>query len=163
MSKFKVGDKVVRKPEHRSDNWAEFCGRVGLPYCAPMRVSKVMSEYAIILEGHDNEPWSVDCFEYVGTTNQQPPVPGIPEETPTPKVPDAVNSPQHYQFFPDLEAIEVIARSMTQEQFYGYCLGNRLKYRLRAGNKDKLEQDIAKSDKYSELYEQHRGKCIDAK
>ena len=30
------------------------------------------------------------------------------------------------------------------------------------GNKDKLEQDIAKSDKYSELYEQHRGKCIDA-
>lgn len=76
---------------------------------------------------------------------------------------DAVNSPPHYQFFPDLEAIEVIARSMTQEQFYGYCLGNRLKYRLRAGNKDKLEQDIAKSDKYSELYEQHRGKCIDAK
>lgn len=74
---------------------------------------------------------------------------------------DAVNSPQHYQFFPDLEAIEVIARSMTREQFYGYCLGNRLKYRLRAGNKDKLEQDIAKSDKYLELYEQHRGKCID--
>jgi len=76
---------------------------------------------------------------------------------------DAVNSPQHYQFFPDLEAIEVIARSMTQEQFYGYCLGNRLKYRLRAGNKDNLEQDIAKSDKYLELYYQHKGKCIDAK
>lgn len=76
---------------------------------------------------------------------------------------DAVNSPQHYQFFPDLEAIEVIARSMTQEQFYGYCLGNRLKYRLRAGNKDKLEQDIAKSDKYLELYEKHKGLCSDAK
>lgn len=76
---------------------------------------------------------------------------------------DAVNSPQHYQLFPDLEAIEVIARSMTREQFYGYCLGNRLKYRLRAGNKDKLEQDIAKSDKYLELYEQHKGECIDAK
>lgn len=74
---------------------------------------------------------------------------------------DAVNSPQHYQFFPDLEAIEVIARSMTRDQFYGYCLGNRLKYRLRAGNKDKLEQDIAKSDKYLELYEQHKGECID--
>lgn len=76
---------------------------------------------------------------------------------------DVVNSPQHYQFFPDLEAIVVIARSMAQEQFYGYCLGNRLKYRLRAGNKDKLEQDIAKSDKYLELYEQHKGECIDAK
>lgn len=78
-------------------------------------------------------------------------------------VTDPVDKPQHYQFFPDLEAIEVIARSMTQEQFYGYCLGNRLKYRLRAGNKDKLEQDIAKSDKYIELYEQHKQKCLDAK
>ena len=76
---------------------------------------------------------------------------------------DAVNSPKHYQFFPDLEAISVIAMCMTQEQFYGYCLGNRLKYRLRAGNKDKLEQDIAKSDKYLELYEQHKGLCIAAK
>lgn len=72
---------------------------------------------------------------------------------------DPVNQPQHYQFFPDLEVIEVIARSTTQEQFYGYCLGNRLKYRLRAGNKDKLEQDIAKSDKYLELYEQYKGLC----
>lgn len=93
----------------------------------------------------------------------------IPMLTPEiPKViakgrPDAVDKPAHYQFFPDLEAIEVIARSMTQEQFYGYCLGNRLKYRLRAGNKDKLEQDIAKSDKYIELYEQHKQKCLDAK
>lgn len=156
MIKFKVGDKVIRKHEDRHNNWADFCGRIGVPYCAPMRVSKVISEYAIALEGRNNEPWSVDCFRAVIA-------PGIPEETPAPKVPDAVNSPKHYQFFPDLEAIEVIARSMTQEQFYGYCLGNRLKYRLRAGNKDKLEQDIAKSDKYSELYEQHRGKCIDAK
>lgn len=86
-----------------------------------------------------------------------------PREPAVAGTPDAVNSPKHYRFFPDLEAIEVIARSMTQEQFYGYCLGNRLKYRLRAGNKDKLEQDIAKSDKYLELYEKHKGLCPDAK
>lgn len=85
------------------------------------------------------------------------------QEPTAPVTADAVNSPKHYQFFPDLEAIEVIARSMTQEQFYGYCLGNRLKYRLRAGNKDKLEQDIAKSDKYLELYGKHKGLCTDAK
>lgn len=75
------------------------------------------------------------------------------------KTEDVVNSPAHYAFFPDLEAIQVIARSMTQEQFYGYCLGNRLKYRLRAGNKDALEQDIAKSDKYLELYEEYKRLC----
>lgn len=88
--------------------------------------------------------------------------PTTTQEPTAPVTTDAVNSPKHYQFFPDLEAIEVIARSMTQEQFYGYCLGNRLKYRLRAGNKDKLEQDIAKSDKYLELYGKHKGLCTDA-
>ncbi|CAK1344559.1 nucleotide kinase [Klebsiella phage vB_Ko_K66PH128C1] len=89
-------------------------------------------------------------------------VPATTKEPAVSVTTDAVNSPKHYQFFPYLEAIEVIARSMTQEQFYGYCLGNRLKYRLRAGNKGKLEQDIAKSDKYLELYEQYKGGCIDA-
>ena len=72
---------------------------------------------------------------------------------------DPVNQPQHYQFFPDLEAIEVIARSTTQEQFYGYALGNALKYRLRAGSKDDLEQDIAKAKKYIELYEEYKHLC----
>lgn len=153
MSKVKVGDRVVRVHEHRNYIWQDFCRRIGVPSGAPMRISKVLGESAIILEGHDKDPWSVPCFHLVGAAR----APGSQQAV------DAVNSPQHYQFFPDLEAIVVIARSMTQEQFYGYCLGNRLKYRLRAGNKDKLEQDIAKSDKYLELYGQHKGECIDAK
>lgn len=72
---------------------------------------------------------------------------------------DTVNNPSHYQFFEGVEVIEIIASSMTREQFKGYCLGNRMKYRLRAGNKDKLEQDIAKSDKYVELYDEHKHLC----
>ena len=72
---------------------------------------------------------------------------------------DAVNKPSHYQFFEGVEVIEIIASSMTNEQFKGYCLGNRIKYRLRAGNKDKLEQEIAKSDKYVELYDEHKHLC----
>ena len=75
---------------------------------------------------------------------------------------DAVNNPQHYQFFPGVEAIEIIAAAMTQEQFHGYCLGNALKYRLRAGAKDALEQDIAKAKKYTELYEKYKEFCCDA-
>ena len=153
MSKFKVGDKVVRKPEHRNENWRKrFKDH---PAGAPRTVTAVRFNNDIELD-HAPHGWDADLFDLVSA-------PVIPEELPTPKAPDAVNSPKHYQFFPDLEAIEVIARSMTQEQFYGYCLGNRLKYRLRAGNKDKLEQDIAKSDKYLDLYYQHKGKCIDAK
>ena len=70
-----------------------------------------------------------------------------------------VHSPQHYQVFPDKEAIEIIASSMTTEQFYGYCLGNFLKYRLRIGSKDEVQQELGKSNKYKELYEKHKHLC----
>lgn len=76
---------------------------------------------------------------------------------------NVVKSPSHYQFFPGVEAIEIIAASMSEEGFHGYCMGNRLKYRLRAGNKDKLEQDISKSDFYVELFNKHKHLCKVAK
>lgn len=74
-------------------------------------------------------------------------------------VANAVDKPQHYQVFPDKEAIEIIASSMTTEQFYGYCLGNFLKYRLRIGAKDEVQQELGKSNKYKELYEKHKHLC----
>lgn len=73
--------------------------------------------------------------------------------------PNVVHNPQHYQVFPDKEAIEIIASSMTTEQFYGYCLGNFLKYRLRIGAKDEVQQELGKSNKYKELYEKHKHLC----
>lgn len=72
---------------------------------------------------------------------------------------DVVHSPKHYQVFPDKEAIEIIASSMTTEQFYGYCLGNFLKYRLRIGAKDEVQQELGKSNRYKELYEKHKHLC----
>lgn len=72
---------------------------------------------------------------------------------------DNVREPQHYQVFPGMEAIEVIASSMTSQQFYGYCLGNCLKYRLRAGNKGELQEDIDKSEFYKELYDMYVHLC----
>lgn len=65
---------------------------------------------------------------------------------------DAVNKPNHYMLFADgTEAIDVIKASLTTEEFRGYCKGNVLKYRLRAGKKDKLEQDIAKAETYAKM------------
>ena len=72
---------------------------------------------------------------------------------------DVVHSPKHYQVFQDKEAIEIIASSMTFEQFYGYCLGNFLKYRLRIGAKDEVQQELGKSNKYKELYKKHKHLC----
>lgn len=77
---------------------------------------------------------------------------------------EGVRTPSHYMLIDDIEAIEVIARSMTREQFKGYCLGNILKYRLRAGKKSELaflEKDMAKAGFYGELFEKHKDKCYD--
>ena len=74
---------------------------------------------------------------------------------------EMVNNPKHYDLFEDVEAIEVIARSLTKEEFRGYCFGNLLKYRLRCGKKDNVEQELAKADKYKELYERYKDLCYE--
>lgn len=77
---------------------------------------------------------------------------------------EGVTKPSHYALFDGIEAIEIIARSMTLEMFRGYCLGNMLKYRLRAGKKSELayaEKDLAKANFYAELFEKYKGYCYD--
>ena len=61
------------------------------------------------------------------------------------KTTDNVNHPAHYQIYPNLEAIDVIGMVLTDAEFKGYLKGNSLKYRLRAGKKNSLEEDIKKA------------------
>ena len=61
---------------------------------------------------------------------------------------DLVNDPSHYDVFPDAKAIEIIEKVLTTEEFIGFLKGNTLKYRLRAGFKDVVEQDIDKAKWY---------------
>lgn len=70
---------------------------------------------------------------------------------------------KHYNLLGDLQAIEVIARSMTREQFYGYCLGNIFKYKLRAGHKENnpAQQDLDKARHYIELFDKYKVLCYD--
>lgn len=75
---------------------------------------------------------------------------------------DSVRKPSHYQVFDGVESIEIIARSMTVSEFRGFCMGNVLKYRLRAGKKSELatmEKDLNKAAFYQELFDLHKGKC----
>ena len=75
---------------------------------------------------------------------------------------DGVRQPSHYQVFDGVESIEIIARSMTVSEFRGFCMGNVLKYRLRAGKKSELatmEKDLNKAAFYQELFDLHKGKC----
>jgi len=72
---------------------------------------------------------------------------------------DNVRNPKHYQILEGVESIDVIACSLTLEGWKGFCLGNITKYRLRAGKKGELEQDIAKADYYEELFEIKKYLC----
>ena len=63
----------------------------------------------------------------------------------------AVTSPNHYEVTHGVEAmdvIEAVLKHLDLPAHQSYLLGNLLKYRLRAGHKDDLEQDIAKADEY---------------
>jgi len=66
---------------------------------------------------------------------------------------DLINNPKHYQLIGGLEAIDVIERTLTPEQFKGYLIGNFLKYRCRMGKKDDALQDLAKSEWYRQRAE----------
>ncbi len=61
---------------------------------------------------------------------------------------DAVNNPKHYDLFPGEQSIDLIEKCLTPEEFRGFLKGNCLKYRIRAGNKGDLKQDIDKADWY---------------
>jgi hypothetical protein len=62
---------------------------------------------------------------------------------------DNVNSPSHYTTYPKevKDIIEWVLEGSNLTPFEGWCVGNELKYRLRAGLKDpdKLIEDMEKA------------------
>jgi len=62
---------------------------------------------------------------------------------------DLVNSPSHYNML-NIEAINLIEMSMTEDDFLGYLKGNALKYIIRYKHKGNPEQDISKAIWYLE-------------
>lgn len=152
--KIKAGDYVVRRENYRNLDWLKVCNKLGKKSDS---VFKVINDEqvgsAIMLEGIEKREWYAPCFERVST----PPV----ESKSNMLDNNMVTKPKHYEFFEGVEAITIIARSMTEKQFAGYCMGNALKYRLRAGKKFNTEEDLKKADYYKELFQKHRHECID--
>lgn len=69
---------------------------------------------------------------------------------------DDIKSPEHYQLMGD-NTIELIARSLTEEEWRGFCLGSVLKYRLRAGKKGSAITCLAKAENFERLYDELKG------
>ena len=62
---------------------------------------------------------------------------------------DNVNNPNHYKLGCGIESIEIIKRVLGLKGFVAFCLGNILKYLIRAEKKNRLE-DYKKAAKYLE-------------
>ena len=60
---------------------------------------------------------------------------------------DVVNNPQHYNTG-NIECIEAIQESMSQEAFKGYLKGNTMKYLWRYDYKGKASEDLEKAGWY---------------
>lgn len=145
MSDIKVGDKVRRKTEQQSAVWIGACNVRNIKPYSDVTVSYVADDVISFAEVQGT--WLAGNYHVVS-------------EESTNKI-DMVTQPKHYEFFEGVEAITIIARSMTEKQFAGYCMGNALKYRLRAGKKFNTEEDLNKADYYKELFQKHRHECID--
>lgn len=140
---FKVGDKVFRN-EKDSIPWNQFCKEAGIDPDSPVTIDDIDGINLCFREvrgtGWDSKKFKL-ASDKLGN--------------------NMVTQPKHYEFFDGVEAITIIARSMTEKQFAGYCMGNALKYRLRAGKKFNTEEDLKKADYYKELFQKHRHECID--
>ncbi len=151
----KQGMLVQRKAKFRDDNWCNTCECNGFKADEVFTVDHVEGDTTVYFQGVAAKlgGWLARYFEEVKLA--------IPEPTSNPSDDNMVTAPKHYEFFEGVEAITIIARSMTEKQFAGYCMGNALKYRLRAGKKFNTEEDLKKADYYKELFQKHRHECID--
>ena len=66
---------------------------------------------------------------------------------------DNVNHPKHYKIgrFEAKDIISAVLNNIEMSSEEAYYLGCILKYRLRAGKKNDVLEDIAKAEKYEEF------------
>lgn len=148
MSRFNIGDKVILVEDDFECSLVGSFGPANFQYQLG-QIYEVVDEFEIT-DGYWIEQGKVSfsglkelehCFAKTDFAYEQ------------------VNSPKHYNVLEDIEAIQIIASSMTYDMFKGYCLGNILKYRLRCGAKDDVTQELAKADKYKELFAKYKHMC----
>ena len=57
----------------------------------------------------------------------------------------------HYKVL-SLQPIQIMRKLFTKEMFFGFLLGNMIKYVLRCGHKDAPEREIEKVIQYGKWY-----------
>lgn len=66
---------------------------------------------------------------------------------------DVVNHPPHYNNYPIevIRIVELVLENTDLSPLDAYCMGNIIKYRMRAGFKGDVQQDIDKANWYMEF------------
>lgn len=65
---------------------------------------------------------------------------------------DNISNPKHYKLDGlDIESIDVVKAVLGEEGFINFCLGNILKYAIRAKKKGQFDSDIGKIKTYCEF------------
>lgn len=65
-----------------------------------------------------------------------------------------ISNPKHYKLDGlDIESIDVVKAVLGEEGFINFCLGNILKYAIRAKKKGQFDSDIGKIKTYCEFIE----------
>ena len=140
-----------RLPKHQDGNWAIACRNAGKDVNSIFIVRETDSS---VYNFHELGPvsWFKGAFEILQEAST--------EQNSSTQVAqkDAVINPNHYDMM-GANTIEILAAAMTEAEWRGFCLGNTLKYRIRAGKKDDLQQDIDKANNYERLYEKHKHLC----
>ena len=140
-----------RLPKNQCGEWAAACKKAGRDVNS-IFVSEETNNTVYIFPVLGPEVWFKGAFEILQE--------GLTEQDSSTQVAqrDAVINPNHYDMM-GANTIEILASAMTEAEWRGFCLGNTLKYRIRAGKKDDLQQDIDKANNYERLYEKHKHLC----
>lgn len=65
-----------------------------------------------------------------------------------------ISNPKHYKLDGlDIESVDVVKAVLGEEGFINFCLGNILKYAIRAKKKGQFDSDIGKIKTYCEFIE----------
>lgn len=67
---------------------------------------------------------------------------------------EKVKQPSHYQFI-DMTVNDLIEKSSTHQEYMGWLRGNVIKYRMRAGKKGSIKEDIQKANEYENFYKEY--------
>ena len=103
-------------------------------------------EYSGVMAREISSEWNPSCPECVDSdphrndlesTGSNPVGDSATEPLKGSQISDPVNSPAHYRWLP-VEAIEIT-------ELFNFCLGNALKYILRADHKGKPVEDLEKA------------------